>query len=200
MGSTAHTYAPNCLLHADQNTFTRRASEASTTPPPLKAQFFYGSTLPIDDPLSPIPPPPAGPSANTKLPPRPFSIHDNAALDKAWLQLLASDLGERPTGRENSRAKAVTFGSSPAERETSGAPFLRISRLRSSHSRSPSDVSAESLRTDGERGSRPSSRRFRSDRSQSSSPSKRQEAHVTVGMSRLHVVDMPSLKVISPIL
>ena len=85
MASFVHMYGPSCALQFDSNDFTRRASELSDLPPPLRANFFYSSALPIDDPLSPVPPPSSssrtGPS---RVPPRPFSIFDNTALEEAW--------------------------------------------------------------------------------------------------------------------
>lgn len=80
-----HTYGPSCLLQIDSNAFTHRASEPSLLPPPLRAHFFYSSALPIDDPLSPVPPPSS--SSHTipsKVPPRPFSLVDNTALEESW--------------------------------------------------------------------------------------------------------------------
>ncbi|KAK4618409.1 putative phospholipase [Fulvia fulva] len=57
-------------------------------PPPINARFFYRSDLPIDDPLSPLPPPATtSDSAWVKQPPKPFSQYDNTALDKAWHEL-----------------------------------------------------------------------------------------------------------------
>lgn len=53
----------------------------------MRAQFFYCSSLPIDDPLSPVPPPQTGAAKASRLPPRPFSIHDNRALEEAWLKI-----------------------------------------------------------------------------------------------------------------
>ena len=83
-----HTYNSQCLLHHVSNEFTRRASTVSTNPPPMRAQYFYCSALPIDDPLSPVPPPSSNPANNTsKVPPRPFSVHDNIALEDAWRKL-----------------------------------------------------------------------------------------------------------------
>lgn len=85
MASFVYMYGPSCALQFDSNDFTRRASELSDLPPPLRAHFFYSSALPIDDPLSPVPPPSSssrtGPS---RVPPRPFSIFDNTALEEAW--------------------------------------------------------------------------------------------------------------------
>lgn len=52
------------------------------TPPKVNAQFFYVSSLPTDDPPSPLPPISADNA--TDLPPQPFSARDNAALEEAW--------------------------------------------------------------------------------------------------------------------
>lgn len=88
MAHSAHTYGPSCLLHGESNTFTRRASEVALGPPPIKPHFFYCSPLPIDDPLSAVPPPSDKPSARTtRLPPRPFSLYDNASLEDAWIKV-----------------------------------------------------------------------------------------------------------------
>lgn len=85
MTSPTHTYGPACSLHAESNIFTRRASELSVAPPKIRAHFFYSSALPIDDPLSPVPPPSASSSTGpSKVPPRPFSNFDNTALEEAW--------------------------------------------------------------------------------------------------------------------
>ena len=85
MASEEHTYGPSCSLRMDSNTFTRRASVLSELPPKIRAQFFYSSALPIDDPLSPLPTPSSGSSSTpSKVPPRPFSVYDNAALEEAW--------------------------------------------------------------------------------------------------------------------
>ena len=84
LSSTAHTYGPDCSLQPDSNVFTRRASTVSVDPPLLRAHFFYSSPLPIDDPLSPIPPPSNKPAATSRASPRPFSVADNKALEEAW--------------------------------------------------------------------------------------------------------------------
>ena len=75
------------MLHQASNEFTRRASVASTDPPPISVQYFYCSELPIDDPLSPVPPVSSN-QANSaaKVPPKPFSVHDNIALEDGWLK------------------------------------------------------------------------------------------------------------------
>lgn len=100
MTSAEHSYGPTCSLHVESNPFIRRASTISDLPPKHKAQFFYASALPIDDPLSPVPPPSTGSSsAPPKLPPRPFSAHDNAALEEAWQGL------QRFAGRDKDSLK-----------------------------------------------------------------------------------------------
>ena len=83
MTSYGHTYGPSCSLHTEQHNL--RPSEPSVAPPKIRAQFFYSSALPIDDPLSRVPPPTSS-SATTpaRVPPRPFSVFDNTALEAAW--------------------------------------------------------------------------------------------------------------------
>ncbi|KAH8601294.1 DDHD domain-containing protein [Bisporella sp. PMI_857] len=74
--SSEHTYGPTCHLSPN-------APASEDGMPSMKAQFFYTSPLPIDDPLSAVPP--ASSSETTKHPPRPFSAFDNNALEEAWL-------------------------------------------------------------------------------------------------------------------
>ncbi|KAL8947909.1 MAG: hypothetical protein Q9222_005858 [Ikaeria aurantiellina] len=95
LSTTAHTYGPECSLQPGSNVFTRRASAASVDAPLIRAQFFYSSPLPIDDPLSPVPPPSSKPNVTSRVPPRPFSVTDNKALEEAWqlLQKSQSDKG-----------------------------------------------------------------------------------------------------------
>ena len=80
MASPSHTYGPTCALRRP----TQDPLEISD-PPEVHAQFFYEKKVPIDDPLSPLPPlPPNSKLASTKHPPQPFSAKDNAALEEAW--------------------------------------------------------------------------------------------------------------------
>lgn len=97
MTSIGHSYGPTCSLYVESNTFTRRASSISDAPPKIRAQFFYASALPIDDPLSPLPPPSTSSSSTpSKVPPRPFSVRDNAALEEAWQGLQLSEGNDHP--------------------------------------------------------------------------------------------------------
>lgn len=83
-----HTFGDSCMLKEESNTFTRRASSVAIDPPKIAAQFFYCSNQAIDDPLAAVPPPSSGSASKpSRLPPRPFSVHDNIALDQAWLKL-----------------------------------------------------------------------------------------------------------------
>lgn len=66
------------------NAATRRGLQLVDRPPPVAVRYFYTSPLAIDDPLSPLPPASSAGSTSSKVPPRPFSAFDNAALDKAW--------------------------------------------------------------------------------------------------------------------
>ncbi|OAP64930.1 hypothetical protein AYL99_00902 [Fonsecaea erecta] len=79
MAQLVHSLGPTCAFYEDEPDDT---SSDGLTPPKVKAQFFYVSSLPIDDPLSPLPPVSADKA--TDLPPQPFSVRDNAALEEAW--------------------------------------------------------------------------------------------------------------------
>src|ERR1700680_1293279 len=84
MSQVAHTYGPTCRL-APAVTFSSSISDDDI--PPLKAQFFYASPSPIDDPLSAAPTPASSDSKSIKHTPRPFSAYDQSALEEAWLGL-----------------------------------------------------------------------------------------------------------------
>jgi len=88
MTGPIHTYGPSCLLVDDEPDLTNFQSSL----PDIRTQFFYISSLPIDDPLAPLPPPANQATGTERLPPKPFSARDNIALEEAW-----SDLRERKT-------------------------------------------------------------------------------------------------------
>lgn len=86
MAGPLHTYGPTCLLADDDPDPSTWYSLSE--PPKVRAQFFYTSSLPIDDPLSALPPPSSGQTAkNERAPPQPFSVKDNIALEEAWRNL-----------------------------------------------------------------------------------------------------------------
>ncbi|PYI14598.1 hypothetical protein BO99DRAFT_394305 [Aspergillus violaceofuscus CBS 115571] len=100
MAAPIHTYGPSCFLPAD--TSDPSSWLASESPPSVRPQFFYTSPLPIDDPLTALPPPSGGQgSANAKAPLQPFSVRDHAALEEAWKSL-------QRTRRESLVTKAKT--------------------------------------------------------------------------------------------
>lgn len=84
MAAPHHTLQPPCRL----------APVAPPPPvkglediPPLRAQFFYASNIPIDDPRAPATIISSSDARSGKLPLRPFSAADNLALERAWLSL-----------------------------------------------------------------------------------------------------------------
>ena len=79
-----HTLGPKCRLAP-----VERAT-GDDGMPPIEAQFFYSSVIPIDDPLSTSASTASSDTRSNKNQLRPFARGDNNALDKAWLSL-ASD-------------------------------------------------------------------------------------------------------------
>ncbi|KAL5621234.1 hypothetical protein BROUX41_006704 [Berkeleyomyces rouxiae] len=73
------------------------ADDLESPPPPLLSQFFYASSIPIDDPLSPGTNPNTPDPAGFKGQLRPFSRPDSNVLEKAWRSLTA------PCSRETHR-------------------------------------------------------------------------------------------------
>ncbi|KAH0562529.1 hypothetical protein GP486_002789, partial [Trichoglossum hirsutum] len=73
----------------------------------------YGPTY---DPISPIPPPVSGSTKVSKLPPRPFSAHDSAALEEAWLGLTKKEAKNDPEGELNRERSQHSHGRDKAVR------------------------------------------------------------------------------------
>lgn len=95
MVAPRHTFGPTCALYRPED-----PPSEDLEPPIVKAQFFYVSPLPIDDPLSPIPPLPSdSKSAQSKYSPQPFSARDNAALEEAWIGYLRDGAKRHATER-----------------------------------------------------------------------------------------------------
>ncbi|KAI1112981.1 DDHD domain-containing protein [Nemania sp. NC0429] len=82
--SQPHNFGPRCRLAPAKKCCSGDAANPHGIPP-VAAQFFYSSPIPIDDPLSAIA------VANDPRPQRaalqPFSPGDNNALEAAWLGL-----------------------------------------------------------------------------------------------------------------
>lgn len=85
MAGPFHTYGPSCLLADEELDLSSLYSRL--TPPDVRSQFFYISSLPIDDPLAPLPPATGQSTENERAPPKPFSARDNLALEIAWREL-----------------------------------------------------------------------------------------------------------------
>ena len=124
---------------------------------------------------------------------RPF--HRRATSEKPIKDKEDSSPSRRLSLRK--RTSVVAPGSSPSQRDTTGTPFLRIpSRRRISNSRSPERVSNAS-QTDGADSAsddeRPrSSHQYHAFHHKSK---KVRKAFTPVGISRLHLVEMPDLQV-----
>lgn len=95
-----HTYGPTCLLADEEPELSSLYSRS--TPPDVRSQFFYISSLPIDDPLAPLPPPTGQGNESQRLPPKPFSARDAGALESAWQEIGRARLA-KATARSNQR-------------------------------------------------------------------------------------------------
>ncbi|KAK7747931.1 hypothetical protein SLS53_001183 [Cytospora paraplurivora] len=84
-----HTYGQNCRLASVEEPKPDDALLEGI--PPINAQFFYHSLIPIDDPLSTATITTAPDAKATKGILRPFSYADNNALERAWLSLASED-------------------------------------------------------------------------------------------------------------
>ncbi|KAJ9602612.1 hypothetical protein H2200_012805 [Cladophialophora chaetospira] len=119
MARPVHSLGPTCAFY--ENELNEDAVGNGRTPPSVKAQFFYVSSLPIDDPLSPLPPISADKA--TDLPPQPFSAKDNAALEEAWqaFQKGSEELAEEEKERRRNLAEGV-FSFAQFGRRNGGKP------------------------------------------------------------------------------
>lgn len=123
MAGPLHTYGPTCLLADDDPDPSTWYS--LTEPPKVRAQFFYTSSLAIDDPLSALPPPSSGQNAsNERAPPQPFSVRDNIALEEAWRSLRQTKVDraagpKKPPSIVRDNGIAVPGRESVSERERS---------------------------------------------------------------------------------
>jgi hypothetical protein len=84
-----HTYGPRCRLAPVVEPSPESPLLAGI--PPINAQFFYHSLMPIDDPLSTATPTTTADGRPAKGVLRPFSHADNNALEAAWLSLADDD-------------------------------------------------------------------------------------------------------------
>jgi hypothetical protein len=117
------------------NQYTRQVLHHTEPPPPVNARFFYTSPVPIDDPLSALPPPANATNVPVRLPPKPFSHHDNAALEEAWLELRKKILkyqeqrGEKSAHKAEDRARKSSQDSRDGKRPSVGKPATPRARF-----------------------------------------------------------------------
>jgi hypothetical protein len=131
------------------NQYTRQVLHHAEPPPPVNARFFYTSPVPIDDPLSPLPPPANATNVSARLPPKPFSKYDSEALEKAWLELRKKILnyqeqrGEKAVHGSEDKARKDSQDAKSGKRPSvsrPATPRTRLPRTSLSHVVSPSDV------------------------------------------------------------
>lgn len=101
MAGPIHTYGPTCLLADEAGELSQLHSLPA--PPEVRAHFFYVSSLPIDDPLAPLPSAAGQEAGNERAPPQPFAARDNIALEAAWQELRQT----RGAGTQNSRPQTA---------------------------------------------------------------------------------------------
>ncbi len=92
-----------------------RLTERDGGMPPLKAQFFYSSSIPIDDPLSASSHTATTDFRKYKELLRPFGRGDNNALEKVWLSLSTSENRSRHEALRSGKSKNGSMAKQDAE-------------------------------------------------------------------------------------
>ncbi|KAM0499752.1 hypothetical protein ACHAP8_005360 [Fusarium lateritium] len=99
-----HTYGAKCRLAPVSRI------EREDDVPPVQAQFFYSSVIPIDDPLSTSSTVGAD-TRTSKGQVRPFARGDNNALEKAWLGLMSESAHRAHQDALVTQGRAAEFDS-----------------------------------------------------------------------------------------
>ncbi|KAI5864160.1 DDHD domain-containing protein [Durotheca rogersii] len=102
----AHNFGSKCRLAP-----VSRPSPSSDADgiPPVNAQYFYASSVPIDDPLSTTTVTAVADPKSSRSSLRPFSPGDNNALEKAWLSLSSDIYRENHTNARQNRAPSSSL-------------------------------------------------------------------------------------------
>ncbi|KAK8039944.1 DDHD domain-containing protein [Apiospora rasikravindrae] len=113
-----HNYGPKCRLAPVARPFTQADDEDDDNAiPPVNAQFFYTSAIPIDDPLSTSTIAGAADARSAKgLVLRPFSRGDNNALEKAWLGLASDEYCRNHDQARRNRSPSPSLAKANTER------------------------------------------------------------------------------------
>ncbi|RYP17287.1 hypothetical protein DL767_010045 [Monosporascus sp. MG133] len=112
----SHNFGPECRLAPVTQPFP--PSEVDEIPP-INAQYFYNSPIPIDDPLSAS----AITATTTDSKPskgnlQPFSRGDNNALERAWLGLASAQRRRNHAQARRSRCPSPSLARANAEKLT----------------------------------------------------------------------------------
>ncbi|KAK8106834.1 DDHD domain-containing protein [Apiospora kogelbergensis] len=116
-----HNYGPKCRLAPVARPFTQPDGDGDdgqdNAIPPVNAQFFYTSAIPIDDPLSTSTIAGAADAKSAKgLVLRPFSRGDNNALEKAWLGLASDEYCRNHDQARRNRSPSPSLAKANTER------------------------------------------------------------------------------------
>jgi hypothetical protein len=107
-----HTLGPKCRLAPVSPPFDPSNPDDV---PPVKAQFFYASPIPIDDPLSTSTIAATADSRPARNSLRPFSQGDNNALERAWLSLASPDYRRNHSHARRRRSPSPSLAAANAD-------------------------------------------------------------------------------------
>ncbi|KAI2617381.1 DDHD domain-containing protein [Hypoxylon sp. NC1633] len=107
-----HSYGSSCRLAPVSRPFPSDVDEI----PPVNAQYFYMSTVPIDDPLSSTTVAATTDPKSARSGLRPFSPGDNNALEKAWLGLASDAYRENHTNARQNRPPSSSLAKANSEK------------------------------------------------------------------------------------
>lgn len=109
-----HNYGPKCRLAPVVRPFA--PGDGADAVPPIAAQFFYTSLIPIDDPLSTAKIAGSSDNKTASTKPQPFSEGDNNALEKAWLGLASEDYRRNHNQARRNRSPSPSLAQANAAR------------------------------------------------------------------------------------
>lgn len=102
----SHHLGPQCRLAPVSQPFSPSDVDGI---PPIKAQFFYASAIPIDDPLSSSTFNVSADTKTSRASLQPFSQGDNNALERAWLSLASAEHHRNHSHARRSRSPSPSL-------------------------------------------------------------------------------------------